>query len=100
MSRLVLEGLQTQGPNEEIPYRIQVTPGAVSVVSVTVTDQTTRQACTETVMPGAAGAAVQDGAIVLPALKSLTIGHTYQVAVLYSDGQGSRLEPLFRVRCA
>lgn len=100
MSRLVLEGLQTQGPNEEIVYRIEVTPPAVSVLSVTVTDQTLRQDVTSTVMPDAAGAAVNAGAIVLPVLKALTVGHTYQVAALYSDGSGNKLEPLVRVRCA
>lgn len=100
MSRLVLEGLQTQGGNEEVAYRIEATPAAVSVVSVTVHDLATGDDVTATVMPGAASATVDSGAIVLPVLKALTAGHTYLVRALYADGNGSKLEPLVQVRCA
>ena len=99
MSRLVLEGLQSQGASEEIAYRIEATPPAVSVVGVTVVDVMTGQDVTATVMPGAASASVDSGAIVLPVLKDLTVGHTYVVRTLYSDSNGSKLEPLVQVSC-
>lgn len=95
--REVIEGLQTQGPNEEIFYRLTVEPAAVSVVSVTVRDNTTGLDVTSTVMPSGS-ATVSDGAIILPALKALTDGHLYEVAPLYSDGQ-SKIEPIIRVLC-
>jgi hypothetical protein len=95
--REVIEGLQTQGPNEEIAYRLTVDPVAVSVVSVTVTDRNTGADVTATVMP-AGTASVDNGAILLPVLKALTLGHLYEVAPLYSDGQ-SKIEPLIRVLC-
>lgn len=96
--REVIEGLQTQGPNEEIVYRLTVTPLAVSVVDVTVTDRNTGTDVTSTVMPSGS-ASVNDGAIILPPLKALTLGHLYEVAALYSDGE-SKLEPFIRVLCA
>lgn len=99
MSRQVLEGLQPQGPTEEVIYQIDVTPAATSIVGVTVWDVTIKEDVTATVMPGAASATVNEGVIVLPALKALTVGHTYEVRPLYSDGNGSKLEPLVRVRC-
>lgn len=98
-NRLVLEGLQVQGPDEEISYRIEATPAAISVVNVTVHDLATGEDVTATVMPGAASAVVAGGAIVVPVLKALTAGHTYIVRALYSDGSGNKLEPLIQVRC-
>lgn len=95
--REVIEGLQTQGPTEEIVYRLTVTPAAVSVVSVTVVDQTSGADVTSTVMP-AGSATVDNGALVLPTLKALTLGHVYHVAALYSDGT-SKIEPIVRVLC-
>jgi hypothetical protein len=95
--REVIEGLQTQGPTEEIFYRVTVEPAAVSVVSVTVMDVTTGQNATTTVMPSGS-ASVDNGALVLPALKALTLGHMYEVAPLYSDGQ-SKIQPIIRVLC-
>jgi uncharacterized membrane protein len=96
--REVIEGLQTQGPNEAIIYRLTVTPAAVSVVSVSVTDLTTGTNVTATTMP-AGTASVSDGSIILPALTALTLGHLYEVGVLYSDGQ-SQIEPIIRVLCS
>lgn len=95
--REVIEGLQTQGPTEEIFYRVTVEPAAVSVVSVNVTDVTTGQNVTATVMPTGSGS-VDNGALVLPVLKALTLGHMYEVAPLYSDGQ-SKIQPVIRVLC-
>lgn len=95
--REVIEGLQTQGPTEEIVYRLTVTPPAVSVVGVTVTDRNTGTDVTSTVMPSGS-ATVSGGAIVLAPLKALTLGHLYEVAALYSDGE-SKIEPLVRVLC-
>jgi hypothetical protein len=95
--REVIEGLQTQGPNEEVAYRVTVEPAAVSVVSVTVTDTGTGTNVTGTVMPTGT-ASVDNGAIVLPLLKALTVGHIYEVAPLYSDGL-SKLQPIIRVLC-
>jgi hypothetical protein len=97
MTREIIEGLQTQGPNEEIAYRLTVTPTAVSVVSVTVTDRTTGAVVTSTVMPTGT-ASVDSGAIMLPVLKLLVLGHLYEVAPLYSDGQ-SKIEPIIKVLC-
>jgi hypothetical protein len=97
MSREVLEGLQVQSPDEEVVREISVTPPAVSVLDLTVTDMLTGQDVTAAVMPGTAS--VVGGAIRLPVLKGLTYGHTYQVEALYSDGNGSKLEPLIRVQC-
>ena len=95
--REVIEGLQTQGPNEEIAYRLTVVPAAVSVTGVTVTDLDTGAVVTSTVMP-VGTASVAGGVILLPLLKLLTLGHQYEVAVLYSDGQ-SKIEPIIKVLC-
>lgn len=96
--REVIEGLQTQGPNEEIVYRLTVTPPAVSVVGVAVTDQNTGTNVTATVMPTGT-ASVSDGAIILPVIKALTLGHLYVVAPIYTDGQSPKIEPIIRVLC-
>ena len=95
--REVIEGLQTQGPSEEIFYRVTVTPAAVSIVGVTVRDNTTGLDVTSTVMP-TGSATLSDGAIILPALKALTDGHLYEVTPIYSDGQ-SKIAPIIRVLC-
>lgn len=97
MSRDVIEGLQSQGANEEIQYSITPVPVPVSVVSVTVRDLTTDTVVTPTVMP-AGSAVISSGAIVLPILKALTAGHLYEIAIIYSDGT-SKIEPLIRVLC-
>ncbi len=95
--RTVIEGLQTQGPNEEIQYRITCTPAPTSVTGVTVTDLTTGTNVTATVMPSGS-ASVAAGVITLPTLKALTQGHFYRVAVLYSDGS-NKIEPVIEVLC-
>lgn len=97
IGRNVIEGLQVQGPNEEIQYRITATPTPVSVTGVTVTDLGTGANVTATVMPTGT-ASVAAGIITLPTLKALTLNHRYRVAVLYSDGT-NKLEPLIDVIC-
>lgn len=96
-SRAVIEGLQVQGPNEEIQYRVTCTPTPVTVSGVTVTDLSTGTNVTATVMPTGT-ASVAGGVITLPTLKALTLNHRYRVAVLYSDGT-NKLEPLIDVLC-
>jgi len=95
MSREVTEGLLRQGVDEQVRYTIAATPPPVTVGPVTVTDETLGEDVTATVASGAAS--IQAGAILLPVLKSLQVGHLYRVEVQYTDGF-STLEPYFRVQ--
>ena len=99
MAREVREGLQTQGPNESIPYRIRVTPAAVSAGNVTVRDQNTGADVTSAVTD-ADGVIVSDGALVLPVIHDLEESHFYEVEVAYADASGATITPLFRVLCS
>lgn len=98
MSREVKDGLQPQGPNEAISYRIRCTPAAVSAGSVTVTDQNTGADVTSSTCSGSA--TVSNGALVLPALHDLTENHFYEVEAEYTDAAGNVITPLFRILCS
>ena len=95
-SRRVLEGTQPQGEDEAIRYRLACTPAAVSVVDVTVYDETDGEDVTAAVL-AAGEATVSGGAITLPLLSGLTARHIYRVEVRYSDGTNT-LEPYFQVQ--
>lgn len=96
--RQVVEGIQIQGPNEEIQYRIAAVPVPVAVVAVVVMDLTTGTDASAATMPTGV-ATVADGVITLPTLKALQVGHRYRVQVLYSDG-ANKLEPLVEIVCS
>ncbi len=98
MSREIREGLQPQGPNESIIYRITVTPAAVSAGSVTVTDQNTGADVTASTCTGSA--TVSNGALVLPALHDLVENHFYEIEAAYTDAAGNVITPLFRILCS
>lgn len=101
-SRLeVLQGKQTQTPNESVPYRLNASEWAstISSASVTVLDVTDSSApldVTATVAPGEA--AGDGGHINLPNISGLTDGHEYLVKVLFS-GDGGTYEAAFRITC-
>lgn len=98
VSREVREGLQYQGPNESIAYRLRVTPAAASAVGVTVRDQETGADVTVAVCSGAP--TVSDGALILPALHDLEENHFYEVEAAYLDASGNQVTPLIRVLCS
>lgn len=83
-----------QGVDESIRYEIDATPAPVSVVAVTVFDETDGADVSASVLSGTA--VIQDGRLVLPLLSGLEERHTYRVEVRYSDGV-STLEPWFAV---
>lgn len=96
-TREVAEGQQPQGVDEAIAYQVLCDPAAVSVVGITVYDETNASAdVTATVMPSGT-ATVSGGNIILPLLRDLTVGHLYRVEVAYSDGTNT-IEPYFYVR--
>ena len=85
-----------QGVDEAIRYAIDATPAAISVVNVSVYDETEGGVdVSGSVLSGAAS--VQGGNILLPLLANLQAGHLYRVEVQYSDGT-STLEPFFNIK--
>ena len=98
MSREVRDGLQPQGPNEAISYRIRCTPAAVSAGAVSVRDQNTGADVTADTCTGSA--TVSNGALVLPALHDLVENHFYEIEAEYTDAAGNVITPLFRVLCS
>ena len=84
--RIVIEGEQWQGEDEQIAYSITTTPwgSSPSNVAVVVKDESAAFAdVTSTVMP-AGSASVNGDVITLPILKSLTRGHRYRVEVKFT----------------
>jgi hypothetical protein len=99
-SRQITEGVQYQGKDESVQYKITVDPVPLvgSTPTVYVFDSTAPDTDIKaTVMP--AGSLSFSGAIVtLPNLTGLTIGHLYRVEVRYTDSINT-LEPYFLVSC-
>jgi hypothetical protein len=100
-SREVVQGLQVQGRNENIYWRVRPSPAPVSVTTVQVyvtsdLDSDMR----ETVMPDG-DPVIDDDWIILPKLlgSTLTVGLMYRVEVQFVDAAGNDLEAWFRVRC-
>ena len=84
-----------QGVDEAIRYEIAATPAPVTVVAVTVYDDTAGGSdVSSAVLDGAT--VIQNGRMVLPLLRNLQERHVYRVEVRYSDG-ASTLEPFFVV---
>lgn len=98
MSREVMEGVQTQGANEAIAYRVSCSPAAVSVLAVSVFDLTGMRTDVTATMMSSGSAAINGATITLPLLRNLREGRLYEVAVRYSDGVNV-VEPFFRVLC-
>jgi len=85
--RIVAEGLQYQGEDEEIAYTLDTSnwggsPSAITVTAYDVTDE--YEDVTATVLSGSASTA--GDVITLPVVKSLTRGHLYQVHVKFTTG--------------
>ncbi|MEK6323614.1 MAG: hypothetical protein AABN33_18390 [Acidobacteriota bacterium] len=97
--REVVQGRQTQGVDEKVPYKITTTPwgtgpAAVSVVVKKLGASGTTDV-TSTVMPSGAPSVAGD-VITLPKLQSLAAGSSYRVEVKFDVG-GSTLEAYFFV---
>ena len=99
--REVKEGIQIQGVDEKIAYKITTTPWASSPTSIVpkvydVTVDGTRTDVTTTVMPSGSASATGD-VITLPLLQALTYGKTYRVEVQFTVS-GNVFEPYFLVK--
>ena len=95
--REVVEGEQEQGANEIIIWQITLAVTPDSLTSTTVTSIYGDEDVTATVMPSGSASAV-DALVSLPALKLLTAGQKYRVALLYVSGSNT-LEDYFIVKC-
>ena len=98
--REVKEGIQPQGVDEKIAYKITTTPWASSPTSIVVkaydiTVDGTRTDVTATVLSGSAS--VTGDVITLPLLQALTYGKTYRVEVQFTV-TGNVFEPFFLVK--
>jgi hypothetical protein len=86
--RVVKEGTQYIGEDEEIVYDVTTTPwgSSPSAVSVVVYDITTgaKEDVSDEVLEGVAG--IVGDKITLPKVKDLTAGSTYRVEVLFTTG--------------
>ena len=95
----VLEGIQEQSADEEIPYQIITTnwgsnPSSPSVKAY-IEDSDTD--ATSTVFP-TNEPSVSEDTITLPPMKDLTVGVTYRVEVAFNVGS-TVFECYFRVYC-
>lgn len=98
--REVKEGIQRQGVDEKIAYKITTTPWAASPTSVVVkaydiTVDGVRTDATSTVLSGSAS--VNGDVITLPLLQALTYGKTYRVEVQFTVA-GNLFETYFIVK--
>jgi hypothetical protein len=88
VSREVIEGLQLQGADEKISYRLLTTPwgGAPTSASVKCYDVTSggRVDATATVLSGSAS--VVGDVITCPVLQSLTPGNWYRLEIKFDSG--------------
>ena len=98
VDRVIIEGVQNQGVDEEIVYTITTTPWGSSPTSpsVVVKDLSDDSPVTSTVMPGDPPS-VSGNIITLSALKLLTAGTRYRVEVTFTVS-GNILECWFEVR--
>lgn len=98
VSREVVEGLQYQGTDEKVYYTITTTPWGSTPTSVSVKAYDESNASTDVSSAVLSGSATVSGDIItLPALYTLTAGHTYRVECKFTSS-GNILEPYFRVR--
>ncbi len=100
--REVKEGMQAQGVNESIAYKITSTPWAstpvvTAVKAYDITTDGTRTDVTATVLPSGSSSVTGD-IITLPPLTALTYAHTYRVEVKFTSG-GNTFEAYFIVKC-
>lgn len=98
--REVVEGVQTQGEDEQIAYAIDTTPWGGTPTSVTVVVKEVRSpftVVTTTVMP-TGSASISGDDITLPVLKLLTRNIQYRVEVKFTS-LGQILECYFIVLC-
>lgn len=95
--RIVKEGTQAQGVDEEIVYSITTTPwgGTPTSPAVAVKDEDGSDV-TSTVMPSGSPT-VNGDVITLPAMKSLSAGMLYRVEVKFTSG-GNVLEAIIPVK--
>jgi hypothetical protein len=100
VKREVVEGIQDQSSSEEVIYTITTTNWGSSPTSISAVayEEGNTTAVTSTVFPVNTPTAVGD-VISLSPLKSLTIGKTYRIEVIFTTS-GQKLEPYFRVRCS
>ena len=97
-TREVKEGLQYQGPDEELAYTITSTPWESTPTSPTAKayDEDNSDAdVTVTVLSGSASAS--GDVITTPIVKSLTLGRTYRIEVKFTVGTNV-WEPWFRIK--
>lgn len=90
--REVTEGVQVQGTDEEIAYKLTTTPwgGSPSAVSVSVFSGLAHLTdVTALVMPSGTPAVAGD-VITLPVLKDLSRGELYRVRVTFTSGGSVR----------
>lgn len=95
----VLEGLQEQNGLSSIVRRFDtsndtLTPAASSVI---VRDESDEADVTSTVM-SVGSPSESTNFVVLPAMDTLTVGRTYRVEVLYTDGGTQTFDAFCRVR--
>jgi len=98
--RTIEEGVQIQGEDEEIAYKLDVSAVGSSPTNlgVEVKDASTGNSVKSTVMPSGSPSAAGD-VITLPTLKLLTAGVLYVVEVKYTLS-GNVFETPFYVRAA
>ena len=98
--REIVEGIQYQGTDEQIAYKITTTPWGSTPTSISVKayDESIGEDVTTTVYPTNSPSAAGD-VITLSLLKALTLDHTYRIEVKFTDSSGNIQEPYFRVKC-
>jgi len=95
----VSEGTQYQSPDEQLVYSITTTPwgSTPDPVVIAAYDEYTNTDVTSTVIPG--DESVTGDVITLPALKALTLGHSYRIDVKFTDDDSNVWECYFIVKC-
>ena len=98
--REIEQGLQLQGVDEELVYRLTTTPWGSTPTSPSVVVKDVNQGLidvTSTVMPSGS-VSVSGDVMTLPTLKSLTENTLYRVEMKFTSG-GSVFESYAFVRC-
>jgi len=96
--REVAEGVQVQGADEKLTYRLTVTNWGTNPTSPTVVVKNEAGTdVTSTVCTGSAS--VSGNAITLPAIGSLTAGTLYRVEVKFTTGGFAPAEAYFYIQC-
>lgn len=101
-SRVALESPQFQGEAEKLAYGLTTTPWGSSPTNYSmavydITDPENEEdvtdACTEASM------SVSGNVITTKRIKSLTLGNTYRVEVLFTDSASNVWEMIFLIKC-